>query len=292
MGRAAVFTGTGWALVRIASGEYVAVDTNSFDALPYLLGRPIEPHAVHVFRCFLRPGATVLDIGANFGLYAAIAGSAVRPHGRVFAFEGNPHTFDLLLKTLSANGLLGRPVVWPFNLLVSDTDGRGTLYVSDKALGGASMIDIGRDGAQEFAKAGLHRRAVENGMTRIDTILPPDCPVDLVKIDVEGHEPLVIRGMKETIARSPSLRMLIEYNDEFLAHTVPAPQALSEIHDLGFRVCKITRDLGIELLDPGEGLRGHWELLLTRTPEDDIRTITSFRMAWKRRLQPWLRWRR
>ena len=80
---AVVFTGTNWALVRIESGEYVAVDTNSLDSIPYLLGRPIESHAIFVFRCFLRPNAVVLDIGANFGLYRWLAREgflAAEPH--------------------------------------------------------------------------------------------------------------------------------------------------------------------------------------------------------------------
>ena len=53
-----------------------------------------------------------------------------------------------------------------------------------------------------------------------------------------------MRGMTGTIARSPRLRFIIEYNDRFLAHTVPAPQFLDEIHGLGFRVLKILQASG------------------------------------------------
>ena len=65
---APIFAGSDRALVRVESGEYIAVDTNSIDSIPYLVGHPIEEHAVFVFRCFLRPDSVVLDIGANFGL--------------------------------------------------------------------------------------------------------------------------------------------------------------------------------------------------------------------------------
>jgi tRNA G37 N-methylase Trm5 len=100
---APVFAGTDRALVRLDSGEYICVDTNSIDSIPYLLGQPVERHAV---RCFLRPEAVVLDVGANFGLYTAIAAAVVRGRGQVYAFEGNPHTFDLLMRTLQANRVL------------------------------------------------------------------------------------------------------------------------------------------------------------------------------------------
>jgi FkbM family methyltransferase len=286
---AVVFSGTNWALVRIDSGEYVAVGTNSIDSIPYLLGRPIESHATFVFRCFLRPDAVVLDIGANFGLYSAIAGTAVHAKGRVFAFEGNPRTFDLLLRTLSANHLLSRPVVWPFNLLVSDRGGRGTLYYDAKMLAGATMTDIGESGARDFAKVGLRRQPVENEMTRIDSILPSDVVVDIAKIDVEGHEPFVIRGMANTIARSPGLRFIIEYNDQFLAPTIPAAQFLNEIRELGFRVCKIQRNLRLELLGPDETPRGHFEVLLTRTPETDMQHIAAQRRRLGVQYKRWLR---
>jgi hypothetical protein len=74
--------------------------------------------------------------------------------------------------------------------------------------------------------------------------LPGDLAVDLVKIDIEGHEPLAIRGMDRTIARSPGLRFIIEFDEKFLARTVPARQFLDEIRQLGFRVCKILNTPG------------------------------------------------
>jgi len=107
-----------------------------------------------------------------------------------------------------------------------------------------------------FSTGWRRRQPVENEMTRIDSILPSDVVVDIAKIDVEGHEPFVIRGMANTIARSPGLRFIIEYNDQFLAPTIPAAQFLNEIRELGFRVCKIQRNLRLELLGPDESRAG------------------------------------
>jgi FkbM family methyltransferase len=287
---APVFAGSDRALVRLDSGEYICVDTNSIDSIPYLLGQPVERHAVFVFRCFLRPEAVVLDVGANFGLYTAIAAGAVRGRGQVYAFEGNPHTFDLLMRTLQANRVLNHPSVTPVNRLVSNRCGRGTLYYADKGLGGATMTNIGEQGARDFARLGIIVRSVENDVTTIDAFLPADLAVDLVKIDIEGHEPLAIRGMARTIARSPGLRFIIEFNERFLAHTVPAPEFLDEIHGLGFRICKILQHSRLELVGPGEALNGHSELLLTRTPEEDIYRVAA-QLRWLPfRAKRWLRW--
>ncbi|MGH7093837.1 MAG: hypothetical protein ACREFB_09920, partial [Stellaceae bacterium] len=87
-----VSAGADRAIVRLSSGEYLAVDPNTVDAINYLVGRPVEPHISFVFRSFLHPHAVVLDIGANFGLYTAITAGVIRTTGRLFAFEGNPHT--------------------------------------------------------------------------------------------------------------------------------------------------------------------------------------------------------
>jgi FkbM family methyltransferase len=286
---APIFAGNDRALARLDSGEYIAVDTNSIDSIPYLLGQSIEGHAVFVFRCLLNPDAIVLDIGANFGLYTAIAATAVRGRGHVYAFEGNPHTFDLLLRTLHANRMLNHPSVTPVNLLVSDRCGRGTLHYADKALGGATMTDIGEPGARDFAKLGITIRSVEQEMTTIDAFLPSDLAVDFVKIDTEGHEPLIMRGMTQTIARSPGLRLIIEFNEKFLAHTVPAAEFLDDIHRLGFRACRIGRHAELQLVERGRPIHGHCELLLTRTPEDDISRVIAARRRLRVRVKRWLR---
>jgi hypothetical protein len=134
---------------------------------------------------------------------------------------------------------------------------------------------------------GITLSSVENDVTSIDAFLPGDLAVDLVKIDIEGHEPLAMRGMAQTIARSPHLRLIIEFNDGFLAHTVPAAEFLREIGEFGFRVCKILRHSRLELLPPGEPVHGHWELLLTRTPEEDMRRVAAARSRFTRRAKRW-----
>ena len=52
----------------------------------------------------LTGGQVVIDIGASFGLYTAIAANQVRREGRLYAFEGNPEVFPSLHRTLIANG--------------------------------------------------------------------------------------------------------------------------------------------------------------------------------------------
>ena len=92
------------ALVRIDTGEYVCVDLRSLDSLMFLLSWDLDSDILRVFRTFLTPRSVVIDIGASFGLYTAIAANLVRREGRLYAFEGNPEVFPSLHRTLIANG--------------------------------------------------------------------------------------------------------------------------------------------------------------------------------------------
>jgi FkbM family methyltransferase len=273
--------GGDWALVRLRSGEYICVDMRSLDALPYLLGWEHEPDVVRVFRAFLTQRSVVLDIGANFGLYTALTASIVRHHGRLYAFEGNPQVFESLQRTIIANQLFFNPNIFAANLLVSDRSGRGVLHYSPNQLGGGTMSDV--------RLWGVKQPSIEVDMTTVDDFLPSDLSVDLVKIDVEGHEPLVIRGMEHTIRRSPNIRMIIEFAVPLLTHTMKPADFADYIRGLGFAICRLLPDFKIKLVPKGEALCGFNYCLLTRTPEEDIRAVYERRKFPPIRLKRWLR---
>jgi FkbM family methyltransferase len=265
-----------WALVRLRSGEYLCVDTRSLDSLPHLLGWEYEADVIRVFRTFLTQQSVVLDVGANYGLYTALAASIVRRFGRLYAFEGNPQVFKSLQRTIIANQLFHNTNVTAVNLLVSDKSGRGVLHYRADQLGGGRMGGVGQ-------------ACVEVDMTTIDDFLPDDLAVDLVKIDVEGHEPAVIRGMERTIARSPNIRLIIEFVDALLVDALKPDDFIDYIRGLGFGICRLLPDFKIKLLPPGETLGGFNYCLLTRTPEDDIRAIYERRRFPPIRFKRWLR---
>jgi FkbM family methyltransferase len=290
--RRPIAVGADWALVRLASGEYLCVDTSTFEAVGYILGWEHEADVIRVFRTFLTQHSVVLDIGANFGLYTAVSGSIVRKHGRLYAFEGNPRVFESLQRTVVANDLYLNPNIVAANVLVSSESGRGVLHYSQNLPSGGTMSDVTLSGGKQHA--------VEVEMTTIDDFLPLDLAVDLVKIDVEGHEPMVLRGMEQTIARSPNIRIVTEFADSLLAHTVDPADFADYIRGLGFAICRVLPNFKIVLVPAGEPLNGFNYCLLTRTPEADIRSIEERRKFLPIRLKRWLdrqpvrwgRWRR
>ncbi len=274
-----IYAGADRALVRLNSGEYICVDTNSLDSIDYLLGWEMEADFLPVFRRFLTAESVVLDIGANFGLYTATTATIVKDRGRLYSFEANPHTFGLLRRTLYANRLAQHPNVTAVNALVGELPGRGKLHYLAEYLGGASMTDLGRPCSEQ--------RSIDLDMVTIDDFLPGGLAVDLVKIDVEGHEPHVIRGMEQTIRRSPNIRIFLEFVEAFLLHTVGVEKFVEEIAASGLRICRVLPGSRLALVEPGQKLRGAHFLLLTRTPEKDIAHIHKAGRRLPARLAKW-----
>ena len=255
-----VYSGGNRAFVTLDSGEYVCVDTNSLDSIDYLLDFGMERHVIPVFRRFAKPNSTILDIGANFGLYTAIGGRIIREHGRLIAFEGNPHTFEYLQRTMYANKLYHNKRVQLVNALVSDQSGTGTLHYRPTELGGASMTG--------------HRApdiiSVDVRALTIDEYLADDVKVDLVKIDVEGYEPHVLKGMERTLARCTNVRLIIEAFENFIRpHYGDPDEYFAYLQGLGFAVCRIAEGGKLELLH--KAATGDCYYFLTRNPESDVR---------------------
>ncbi len=140
----------------------------------------------------LEPGATALDIGANLGRYTLRMAELVGENGHVLAFEPVPDTFELLARHVRYAGCKN---VSLFQMAVADRCGIQKLVLPVKQTGLA---------AHYFA------HLLAPGEEANDEILTVYCctidslslshPPRLVKIDVEGDEPRVLAGMRETLA--------------------------------------------------------------------------------------------
>ena len=138
----------------------------------------------------IRPGSVVLDVGANIGLYTLLA---AKRGGQVFAIEPDPDNAAMLRHHLQLNGLMERVNIMQF--AASDRQRRVGLQRNPGNCGGTQVIV----GSEVEART-------------IDSLGLP--PIDVCKIDVEGHEEPALRGMAATLNRSPGLSLLIECNNQ------------------------------------------------------------------------------
>jgi FkbM family methyltransferase len=243
------------------SSSFICVDTRSWESLIYIQGYPVEPRELSIMKRFVGPGDAFLDIGANFGLYSMIASEIVGSKGQIFAFEANPHTYQYLRYSAIANRLIWLPNYRWENLAIADMDGELEFAFNPEHLGGGHIRN-----ASDTAES---HTIVKVKSTTIDQFLADNLVVDFVKIDVEGHELLALKGMIETIKRSPSIRILLEYYTYTDEITNYGRDLIDFIRSLGFGLCKVEGNGSLSVVSEEEIPRGNTYLLATRTPELD-----------------------
>lgn len=160
------------------------------------LNRVWEPNQTHWMTQRIRPGDTVVDVGANVGYYTVLAARLVGPAGKVYAFEPDPQCVALLRKSVEVNGLTDRVVIE--QKAVSNKPGTLRLYLSNENMG-----DHRTTGEAD-------RKWIEVETVTLDAYFV-DKTVNVVKIDVQGFESLVFDGMAELDRRSGRLVTFVEY---------------------------------------------------------------------------------
>ncbi len=197
------YLGEGRALTTLSTGHPFFVNTRDRGITTWIvLGGVWETFVDDVLCALARPGGTFLDVGANQGYYSVKLGHLVGESGAVYSFEPSPELYPFLVDNVDINGLA--PRIRTFRLAAGEAPGRSVLHFTYANMGGG-YVDVPGAAPIEGAEEGV---AVE--IARIDDLLPADKVLDLIKIDAEGFEPLVLRGMRQSLARSPGAAIVIE----------------------------------------------------------------------------------
>lgn len=229
-------------VIPCVSGLDLAADTADIFAASCALGKLQEEADFSAFMTLVRPGAVVVDVGANFGLYAAHAALYAGSDGSVFAFEPGPDAFAILQSNIARNSLRGR--VTAVQAAIGPADGRATFRVAaDSAFSG--LRDTGR------SRTVGH---IDVELCALDSYSPlAGRAVDLIKIDTEGGEAGVLAGAHELLARSPEVVVMFEFSHKNLDADGRA-QLIAELERLqGAGLALFRRDGGrLAELQPSE----------------------------------------
>jgi len=200
---------------------------NPMHRVPYWFGVLFERPLDALLRRVLRPGDTVIDAGANFGHITMLAAALVQPHGIVHAFEPHPLLAQLLRDHAARQPHVGQIEVWQKAL--SDHSGVTTLRVNPDWLGGSTI----RTDPNKDSRTGTFVEEYEVEVVRAD-----DLPLSLttagkiiVKIDVEGHEPAVIHGMTNLLARTAAV--IVEVTPAWIGGTSGVASLLNHLREFG-----------------------------------------------------------
>lgn len=196
--------------------------------------RSWEGDVVAFLRGTLRPGATFVDIGANFGYFSVLGSKLVGVHGRVVAVEPDSRNLALLRANLWRHRCRNVSVV---PVAAYDRTGHVPFFDNEDGHSGSAVEPTQTDGSLVPCAP-------------LDDLLGGGA-IDVMKIDIEGNEHLAIKGAEATIAASDSLAVVAEFwpNHPDL-HGTPPAEVLSYDEELGFRLHLLRPDGGVTATTP------------------------------------------
>jgi len=162
----------------------------------------LEPGTTTVMTQLIREGDLVVDVGANIGLLTLPAAQRVGTTGSVLAFEPLPRLADVLRRSMYLNGVSDRVSV--VAAACGDQSGIATMHAA-KILGHSSLLPLEGE-----------VRTLEVPLCTLDESVPEHTRVSLVKIDAEGYELPVWRGMHRIIGENPDVAVIVEFGPTHL----------------------------------------------------------------------------
>jgi FkbM family methyltransferase len=196
--------------------------------LKTVVSNGFESLAQTLFLQQLQPGTVVVDGGAHIGLYTLLACQRLAGRGQIYAFEPDPINYRTLVYNVAR---CPQPNVYCLPQALADTNGSTTF----------------RQGKSSLSGSLLERRDVEQAQsitvqtTTLDTILG-DQPLDrlLIKLDLEGAEPLAVQGMNQALHRAKTVALFLEVNPGALNGRFAGVQRmLNQLFELGVQVQSI-----------------------------------------------------
>jgi FkbM family methyltransferase len=176
-----------------------------------------EPAETRLIAMLLTPGDTFIDVGAHIGWFSTLAATCIGTAGRVIACEPYPANVSALRENLALN------------------DARNVRVV-EAAMGsrpGTICLAHAGDSGGVTALDWAHEGGVEVPMRTLDDVAQGTSAIRLLKVDVEGWEPHVLRGATKTLSRTSNV--LIEINRPALKHAgSSAEEVLDLLRSAGF----------------------------------------------------------
>jgi FkbM family methyltransferase len=219
-----------------------------------------DPCVTETMHRLIDPGDVVVDVGANVGYLTSLAASRAGPSGAVIAFEPHPSVFEFLGGNVRRWAGTGTAPVETHQVALSDHSGSGELNAGPLFHANMGLATLA--GTEDAAPDDV---LVTVDIRRLDEVIG-DRTVGLLKIDVEGHEPEVLRGAPELLGGGRVRDIIFEDHE-------PYPDASTKIVEAaGYTLFSLSNDLfGVMTGAPADrGEPAAWpgpSYLATRDPD-------------------------
>ncbi|MBR0650844.1 FkbM family methyltransferase [Roseomonas terrae] len=223
-----VFARSKWVCAEIRDGLKLWLDLADHGVSLGCLRGAWEPAETDFILTVLEPGDGFIDVGANIGWFSILAAQAVGPQGRVHAFEPRADLSRRLRQSVADNGFDERCRIEAI-----------ALGAEEGAIELAWAPDERNPGHSFLVPGAMPEGAVSLGRVPVRPLdaLGIEGPVRLIKIDVEGAEPLVLRGAQALIARDRPV-LLVEVFPHWLSRVsgTTAEALLTQLREWGYRL--------------------------------------------------------
>ena len=204
-----------------------------------LRGVMCEPVLMSAFSDAISPGCCVVDGGAHIGLCTIAAAKLLNGDGMVISFEPDARNFALLRRNILLNGF--RLIVRTEQLAIADAERLANLYCSPTISTRSSLFRAEDDAGVSVSCISLDHYLQSNNISR----------VEVLKLDLEGAEPMCIKGMEQTLRSLTCL--ILEVNDLRLREQAVDPiQFVEHVREAG-------RFDEVEVCDEQQGKLVPWE---------------------------------
>ena len=223
-----------WMLAEFSDRTRLWVDLGDYGVSRGCISGNYEPIETGFIRTILKPGQAFVDIGANIGWFTVLAARAVGPSGQVYAFEPRPNTCERLQLSILENQYKNVEVR---QAALGAAPGRMKIGTVISAHNPGGTWSLTTDVLVASLNAGCESFEVD--VIRLDDIGLTRC--DLIKIDIEGAEPLALAGAIETIKRLRPI-ILSEINPQPLRQvsSASAREYVEFVEGLGYQTHALT----------------------------------------------------
>lgn len=174
----------------------------------------------------VRDGDTFVDVGSFIGYYAIMVSKRVGGDGSVYAVEPEPRALDYLNKNIALNNCKNVSVI---NAVASDKAGFVNFESAEvSGVGSAGGFVVGSGEGAEIRTIPLDELGLNN--------------VGWIKLDTDGHETQALSGLKNTIAQSPNVKLILEIDPSHFNSAHNSSSIIQTLEELGFTYCIVCEE--------------------------------------------------
>lgn len=186
-----------------------------------------EPMSTKTVKEEVKQGYTVVEIGANIGYYALMESRLVGSKGRIYAIEPSPGNFRNLKKNIELNGYKN---IESFELGIGDKKGTAKIFISPHSNLSSLVVQKNKKVID----------TVDIKISTLDEFLKGKKSPDFIRMDVEGYEYNIIRGMKNILRSKKPMKIFIELHPHIMGRG-KTEYVLKTLEANGFEIKKMFR---------------------------------------------------